>query len=155
VSARDIHISGIVPYYVQAVQVSRDKSAFRFPPSALMPEDVRSPMKRPYLRHCPRVCFFACRPPIRKPICVCTRRSYRSLHVTVKDPKGNVVANASVTVIDADKGLQRDGSSDGEGGYSVRQLAPGSYNVTVSAPGFGQNGNYRRRNTVEAWPSCR
>jgi Carboxypeptidase regulatory-like domain/TonB dependent receptor len=60
------------------------------------------------------------------------------LHVSVKDPKGNVVTNATVTVRDEAKGLERDGSSDGQGGYSVRQLAPGSYNVTVNAPGFGK-----------------
>jgi hypothetical protein len=58
------------------------------------------------------------------------------LHVSVKDPKGNVVTNASVTVRDVAKGLERAGSSDGQGGYSVRQLAPGFYNVTVDAPGF-------------------
>jgi hypothetical protein len=60
------------------------------------------------------------------------------LHVSVKDPKGNVVTNATVTVRDEAKGLERDGSSDGQGGYSVRQLVPGSYNVTVNAPGFGK-----------------
>ena len=58
------------------------------------------------------------------------------LHVTVKDPKGNAVTNATVTVRDVAKGLERAGSSDGEGGYSVRQLAPGFYTVTVNAPGF-------------------
>ncbi len=46
------------------------------------------------------------------------------LHVTVKDPKGSVVANATVTVRDTAKGLERVGSGDGAGGYSVRQLAP-------------------------------
>jgi hypothetical protein len=60
------------------------------------------------------------------------------LHVSVKDPKGNVVTNATVTARDEAKGLERDGSSDGQGGYSVRQLVPGSYNVTVNAPGFGK-----------------
>jgi hypothetical protein len=58
------------------------------------------------------------------------------LRVSVKDPKGNVVTNATVTVSDVAKGLERAGSSDGQGGYSVRQLAPGNYSVTVSAPGF-------------------
>jgi hypothetical protein len=58
------------------------------------------------------------------------------LHVSVKDPKGNVVTDASVTVSDVAKGLERAGSSDGQGGYSVRQLAPGFYTVTVNAPGF-------------------
>ncbi len=58
------------------------------------------------------------------------------LHVTVKDPKGSVVANATVTVRDTAKGLERVGSGDGAGGYSVRQLAPGIYSVSVVAPGF-------------------
>jgi hypothetical protein len=58
------------------------------------------------------------------------------LHVTVKDPKGNVVTNATVTVKDVAKGLERAGSGDGQGGYSVRQLAPGNYTVSVAAPGF-------------------
>ena len=55
------------------------------------------------------------------------------LHVSVKDPKGNAVTNATVTVRDVAKGLERAGSSDGQGGYSVRQLAPGTYSVTVDA----------------------
>jgi hypothetical protein len=58
------------------------------------------------------------------------------LRVTVKDPKGSVVANATVTVKNGAKGLERVGSGDGQGGYSVRQLAPGTYTVTVDAPGF-------------------
>jgi len=58
------------------------------------------------------------------------------LRVTVKDPKGSVVANATVTVKDVAKGLERVGSGDGQGGYNVRQLAPGTYTVIVDAPGF-------------------
>ena len=60
------------------------------------------------------------------------------LHVSVKDPKGSVVSNAIVTVRDVAKGLERTGSSDGQGGYSVRQLAPGTYSVTVDASGFAK-----------------
>ena len=60
------------------------------------------------------------------------------LHVTVKDPKGNVVTNATVTVGDVAKGVERTATSDGEGGYNVRQLPPGTYNVTVGAAGFGK-----------------
>ena len=60
------------------------------------------------------------------------------LHVSVKDPKGNAVVNAAVTARNAAKGLERTGSSDGLGGYSVRQLAPGTYTVTVEAPGFAK-----------------
>jgi hypothetical protein len=60
------------------------------------------------------------------------------LYVSVKDPKGSVVTNATVTVQDVAKGLERAGTSDGQGGYSVRQLAPGTYSVTVDAPGFAK-----------------
>lgn len=58
------------------------------------------------------------------------------LRVTVKDPKGSVVTNATVTVRDIAKGLERAGTPDGEGGYSVRLLPPGTYSVTVEAAGF-------------------
>ncbi len=61
------------------------------------------------------------------------------LHVSVKDPKGNVVTNATVTVRDVAKGLERAGSSDGQGGYSVRQLPPGNYSVTVDVSGFAKS----------------
>jgi hypothetical protein len=58
------------------------------------------------------------------------------LHLTVKDPRGNVVTNATVTAKDIAKGVERTANGDGQGGYSVRQLAPGSYTVTVEVPGF-------------------
>ena len=58
------------------------------------------------------------------------------LHVTVKDPKGNLLANATVTVKDLAKGVERAATSDGEGGYSARLLPPGTYSVTIDAVGF-------------------
>jgi hypothetical protein len=60
------------------------------------------------------------------------------LHVTVKDPKGSLVTNATVTVSDNEKGLVRGATGDGQGGYSARQLPPGTYAVTVQAGGFGK-----------------
>jgi hypothetical protein len=60
------------------------------------------------------------------------------LHVTVKDPKGSLVTNAAVTVSDVAKGLARTATGDGQGGYSARQLSPGSYSVTVEAAGFAK-----------------
>ena len=60
------------------------------------------------------------------------------LHVTVKDPKGNVIANATVTVSDVAKGVERTATGDGQGGYSAQLLPPGTYAVKVSAPGFGE-----------------
>jgi hypothetical protein len=58
------------------------------------------------------------------------------LHVTVKDPRGNLVASATVTVRDAAKGLERTATSDGQGGYSAELLPPGTYSVTIDATGF-------------------
>jgi hypothetical protein len=58
------------------------------------------------------------------------------LRVTAKDPKGDAVNNATVTVQDIAKGVERTATSDGQGGYSVRLLPPGTYSVTVQAPGF-------------------
>ncbi len=60
------------------------------------------------------------------------------LHVTVKDPSGNAIADAKVTVRDAAKGLERRATGDGQGGYSVRLLPPGTYSVLVEAPRFAQ-----------------
>ncbi|MFY9904781.1 MAG: carboxypeptidase regulatory-like domain-containing protein [Terriglobales bacterium] len=60
------------------------------------------------------------------------------LHVTVKDPKGSAVTNATIAVSNVAKGLERTATSDGQGGYSVRQLSPGTYTVTVNAPGFAK-----------------
>src|SRR5580704_1063327 len=58
------------------------------------------------------------------------------LHVTVKDPKGNLVTNATVTVRDTAKGLERTATGDGQGGYSAQLLPPGTYSVTIDATGF-------------------
>jgi hypothetical protein len=58
------------------------------------------------------------------------------LHVTVKDPKGSLVTNATVTAQDTAKGLVRTANGDGQGGYSVHLLPPGTYSVTVVAAGF-------------------
>jgi hypothetical protein len=60
------------------------------------------------------------------------------LLVTVKDPKGSLVTNATVTVSDVAKGLARTATGDGQGDYSARLLPPGTYTVTVEAPGFGK-----------------
>jgi hypothetical protein len=59
------------------------------------------------------------------------------LHVTVRDPKGDLVPNAVVKVRDLDKGVERAATSDGQGGYSSRLLPPGTYSVTIDAAGFG------------------
>jgi hypothetical protein len=58
------------------------------------------------------------------------------LHVTVKDPQGQVVNNATVVVRDQGKGVQREASANGLGGYDLIALPPATYAVRVSAPGF-------------------
>jgi hypothetical protein len=58
------------------------------------------------------------------------------LHVTVKDPQGNLVTTATVTVRDEAKGIERPAASNGSGEYNVPALPPGSYTVTVTAAGF-------------------
>jgi mono/diheme cytochrome c family protein len=58
------------------------------------------------------------------------------LHITVKDPQGNLVTNATVTVRDEAKGLERPAASNGSGEYSSLALPPASYAVTVTASGF-------------------
>src|SRR5437667_2951029 len=58
------------------------------------------------------------------------------LHVTVKDPQGNLVTNATVTARDEAKGIERPAASNGLGEYSAQALPPASYTVTVKASGF-------------------
>ncbi len=60
------------------------------------------------------------------------------LHVTVKDPKGSVVTDATVTVRDLAKGLERAGTGNGQGEYGILLLPPGTYQVTVEAAGFAK-----------------
>jgi len=60
------------------------------------------------------------------------------LHVTVKDPKGSVVTDATVTARDPAKGLERSGKGNGQGEYSILLLPPATYQVTVEAAGFAK-----------------
>lgn len=56
-----------------------------------------------------------------------------SLHGTVTDPTGAVVANATVTITDA-SGVAQSALSDRNGNYSFSQLPPGKYIMQASAP---------------------
>ena len=55
---------------------------------------------------------------------------------TVRDASGASVANAQVTVSAADRGINRETSTNSDGEYSVAALPPGSYNIVVTAQGF-------------------
>ena len=60
------------------------------------------------------------------------------LRVSVTDPQGQPVANASVSARNGAKGIERVASGNGEGQYSFLSLPPGSYVVTVNAQGFSK-----------------
>jgi hypothetical protein len=55
---------------------------------------------------------------------------------TVKDPNGALVKDARVTVIHVATAESRTATSDDNGTYTVTNLDPGKYQVTVDAPGF-------------------
>src|SRR5438445_412652 len=59
-----------------------------------------------------------------------------SITGTVKDPSGASIATAQVTVSSPDRGINRTTTTNSDGEYSVPALPPGSYNVTINAPGF-------------------
>jgi hypothetical protein len=61
---------------------------------------------------------------------------------TVTDQSGAVIARAEVRVVDAAAGTERTVVSDAGGTYLVPVLPPGTFQVSVAAPGF-------RRRTVE------
>jgi hypothetical protein len=54
----------------------------------------------------------------------------------VRDPSGAVVPNAKVSLKDEATGAVRNAISDGSGHYSVPNLPPDYYTITVEAPGF-------------------
>ncbi|HUA15583.1 MAG TPA: carboxypeptidase regulatory-like domain-containing protein [Verrucomicrobiae bacterium] len=55
---------------------------------------------------------------------------------TVTDQSGAAVANAQVTIENAEHGITRTASTNGSGDYLFAALPIGSYDVTVSAEGF-------------------
>jgi hypothetical protein len=59
-----------------------------------------------------------------------------SLVGTVVDPADAVVANAPVTLVNQDTAGTRAASTDSTGTFRFLNLTPGTYSVTVKAPGF-------------------
>src|SRR5205823_6974643 len=57
------------------------------------------------------------------------------LHVTVRDSKGGLVTNATVSARDESKALERATSENSDGQYRILLLPPGNYTVMVEAPG--------------------
>jgi len=55
---------------------------------------------------------------------------------TVTDTSGGVVAGATVTVLDVDRGVSRSLTTDDAGEYNAPNLTPGGYTVRAEANGF-------------------
>jgi Carboxypeptidase regulatory-like domain len=92
-------------------------------------------MRRSYMR-ITRICSLLCVAVLFPSVAFGQGVATGDLHVTVKDPQGNAVTNATVVVRDEAKGIERTASSSGVGEYSVLALPPASYTVIVSASGF-------------------
>ena len=58
---------------------------------------------------------------------------------TVTDSTGAAVANARITATESKTGLVQRSASNGSGNYTIPNLAPGTYTVTVEATGFKQD----------------
>ena len=59
-----------------------------------------------------------------------------TLSGTVADPSGGVVPNAKISVRNTATNVTRDATTDNAGLYTVPNLLPGTYEITVSASGF-------------------
>src|SRR5260370_2855696 len=55
---------------------------------------------------------------------------------TVTDQTGGVISDATVTIIDKDRGVARTLTTDAAGEYNAPTLIPGIYTVRVEANGF-------------------
>ena len=61
---------------------------------------------------------------------------YGSIVGTVEDPSGGVVPAAKVTLTNTATGLVREVQADDQGRYNALNLAAGTYDLVVTAPGF-------------------
>src|ERR1700688_3391237 len=59
-----------------------------------------------------------------------------TLSGTVTDPSGGVVANATVSAVNAATAITRDVTSDSSGLYTIPTRVPGVYDIRVTATGF-------------------
>lgn len=62
-----------------------------------------------------------------------------SLEGTVQDPSGAVIAHASVKLTNLETDVVKTVTTDSRGDYRIPSLAPGLYQVDVTAPGFAQS----------------
>ena len=55
---------------------------------------------------------------------------------TVKDPQGNLVSGATVTLTDPAKNFTRTQQTNQDGAYVFTAIPPGTYKLDITAPGF-------------------
>jgi hypothetical protein len=67
---------------------------------------------------------------------VCAQQGTTSLHGTVSDPNGAVVAGALMILENQARGFKSETKTAEDGSYEFLQLPPTSYQLTVSAAGF-------------------
>ena len=77
-----------------------------------------------------------------------------SISGTVTDVTGAVVAGAKVTVTNNETAAQRVGVTNSTGGYSINQLNPGSYQLSIAASGFATAAGYGARDFGYVAGSC-
>jgi hypothetical protein len=70
------------------------------------------------------------------PMSVSAQVAGATLSGTVTDPSGAVVLNSQMTIKNEGTGVTRNVSTDAAGFYSVPNLVPGAYELTVTASGF-------------------
>lgn len=59
-----------------------------------------------------------------------------SISGTVTDPSAALVPGAKISVVDSEKGFTFAAITNADGRYVVRQLAPGTYNISIEAANF-------------------
>ncbi|HKD44889.1 MAG TPA: carboxypeptidase-like regulatory domain-containing protein, partial [Candidatus Angelobacter sp.] len=65
--------------------------------------------------------------------------STATLRGIVLDPQGAVVSGATITVTNPSTGVTKTVNTQGDGTYRIPALPPGTYQITVDAPGFAKD----------------
>ncbi len=70
------------------------------------------------------------------PLPLLTQTALTSLHGSVTDQTGAVLAGAQITITDPDTGVLAHAVTDAHGNYDIEQITPGKYMIHVDAIGF-------------------
>jgi hypothetical protein len=69
-------------------------------------------------------------------VCAFAQSDRGTITGTVSDPAGAVVANAPIQAKNVETGVVYEGATSTTGNYTLVQLPAGSYQVSVTVPGF-------------------